>query len=183
MTPVVISVAPAMLEYAIQLAAGRRKPDSVTREVIADPDIVGLVGELAFYEWRYGTWQVARRKLEFEIERGYVVGGHDGGEDDIGIDVKTSLLPPHRQLHRQHLLISADPEHTKQEFQPHIRYVPAFWRPHADEVIFPGYIGGTGVLHYCPKPYRFVPHGLIAYVVPVAVLRNLRDLPHTPRAV
>ena len=139
-----------------------------------DRDYTGVVCELAFYEWRYGSWKVRAAALEREVVR---YGLNDSGEDDVGINVRGSLLPPGRALARQHLLVSVDPENGGKLY-PHWRYVAAFYEHGHQRVWLAGYELGSRLEALCPEPYRITPRGFLSRIVKVTELRSVKRLPH-----
>lgn len=139
-----------------------------------DRDYTGVLCELAFYHWRYGDWRVRKALLDREVI-GY--GLNDQGEDDVGINVRGSLLPPGRELERQHLLVSVDPKNRGKCYE-HVRYVAAFYEHGQNRVWLAGYILGQELVAKCPVPYRIAQYGFLSHIVSVTSLRSVTRLPH-----
>lgn len=137
-----------------------------------DRDVVGLVCELAYYQWRYGSYTVRLDSLQREH---IGLGLNDGGEDDVGINVRGSNLPPGRVLEAQHLLVSVD-ERNNGKCYPHLRYVAAFYDGAAERVILAGYMLGVDIIKYPPRRVRA--DGFLSHVVPVPHLRPMHNMPH-----
>lgn len=175
--PVEVSLSKDLLEAAGTYALRRAKRTDASPEMYGDGlrpdrDYTGVVCELGFYQWRYGDWRVRARDLERE-RIGY--GLNDEGEDDVGINVRGSLLSDGRNLERLNLLISVDPK-NRGKCYPHLRYVAAFYEPHRTRVWLAGYITGKRAQQYLPS--RVAQYGFLSHVIPVTELRPVTKLPH-----
>jgi hypothetical protein len=182
--PIEVILDPVALEYAAVHAMRRAKRTATSPVVLGDDgrpdrDYVGVVCELGFYQWRYGDWRVRKAALDREVI-GH--GLNDAGEDDVGINVRGSNLPPNRELARQHLLVSVDPK-NRGKCYPHIRYVAAFYDHRRRSVWLAGYALGQELDRLCPEPRRVATHGFLSRVVPVTALRPVDRLPHVGAGV
>lgn len=177
--PVAVGLSQELRECAAVHALRRAKRTDSSPEMYGDGlrpdrDYTGVICELAFYQWRYADWRVRRTILEREVI-GY--GLNDGGEDDVGINVRGSLLPPGRELDRQHLLVSVDPKNGGKCY-PHWRYVAAFYEHGMHRVWLAGYCSGQELMGWCPVPYRIANYGFLSHILPVTKLKPMWRLPH-----
>lgn len=180
---IVIPVDQDMLTFATAVAARRAKRTEMSPPLAGDNDrpdrdLVGVVCELAYYQWRYGSWRARQATLENErVGRGLT----DGNEDDVGINVRGSYLPESRALERQHLLISID-RRNGGKLVPHIRYLAAFYTPSLSMVQLAGYLQGTAIEQLADAHPDYIgtvrPDGFWSYKIPLNELRPVRLLPH-----
>lgn len=172
-----------MFESAVPLAQKRAKRTATSPALAGDDerpdrDLVGVLCEFAWYEWRYGRWSIRAQLLEEEL---IAYGHQDGGEDDVGINVRGSFLAEGRILERQHLLISIDPRNSGRLYD-HIRYVAAFYSRVDTCVYLPGYLRGNLIRGLVTRHPDYVGKvkfdGFRSYKIPVTKLRSIERIPN-----
>lgn len=140
-----------------------------------DFQLTGIAGELAWYLYRYGTYDKLKKLLDQKFAELRPQRKGDNGLDDIithngttrYVDIKSSHVTNHDKISRLNLVI------PEREFHQQMIYVCAFTvgqdRSNVEEVVLAGWCANEHV----HKRWKYDPN---KYCVPVDELRDLTIL-------